>query len=611
LNKIKLSLLLIIFPNVLFSANYCIYIDEFDLSTKNDSKIYAILDDLPYPSAKIENEKLSIYSGKFKNYEDASKLLALTKSRYKNAKVTSCENTKKYTHTSEIVQKPQVQVEVQEKEKQIDINNYCLKVFESSLAESLTQKSKINYILNRLPETKSEIKDDQFYIYSGKFDSLESANTVAKMLRREFKNTSVTTCNSKEEDLKTEVSKKTIVSQTFPAKIEEFNISALDEKGLISREIASDASRNIEQNIEKDDVRHALDVQREENFNGLYLKLNTAYDTLNNDSAFDVRLEFDIFQQGYYESKKKNEQDQIDNKLNFYKTMKNIDVLKKEEELLKIKKYENSINVSVLLLKLRITEMNSNMAKRKVDNGVMTEYEYDEYKLSIQKIKDELLLFKNMTLLKIPKDLWILLNQIEYVKLVDEEILIQMLEKDSMDLKLAKALQEQKPLMDEWSDKLRVNIYAGQRKMYLSQKQTLVGVEASIPLSSYSRTKELDEIQNNIMSSQVRLQYSQSKEILRDSIATFTYKQQKLKTYAYELEQLKKRIKYLDIINNSAFASYANLSLNSEQKTIDNYLSKYSQIQQERIATYKELISILYLIHADGIKDILQYAIAK
>lgn len=610
MNKIKYCLFLFI-PHLLFSANYCIYIDKFEISSQNKSKIYSILNDVAYPSTKVRNNILYIYSGKFKTYNDASKLLPLTKSRYKNAKVASCKTSKIYKANTPIAG----EIEATQSPKPIETpkisNNYCIKVFESSLTQSTKQKSKINYILNRLPDTRSEIKGNIFSIYSGNFDSLESANTIAKILKREFKESSVTTCNlEKKETPKKEQEVVTPLIESAKV-IQEFNINNLDDKGLISREIASNSSKKSKERIEKEDVRHALDIQREEYFNGLYLKINSAYDTLNSDMAYDVRVEFDIFDQGYYESKKKNEKDQIDNQLSFYKTMKNIDVLKQEEEFLKIKKYENSISVSALLLNLRITEMNLNLAKRKVDNGVLTEYEYDEYKLSIQKIKDELLLFKNMTLLKIPKDLWILLNQIEYVKLIHEDLLIDMLEKDSVDLKLAKTLQEQKPLMEEWSDKLRVNIYAGQRKMYQSQDQTLIGVEAKIPLSSYSKTKELDIIQNSIMSTQVRLQYSQAKERLKDAIATFKYRQQKLKTYSYELSQLKKRIKDLDIINNSAFATYANLSFNSQQKAMQEYLTKYTQIQQERITTYKELINILYLIHAEGIKDILQYAIAK
>jgi len=186
-----------------------------------------------------------------------------------------------------------------------------------------------------------------------------------------------------------------------------------------------------------------------------------------------------------------------------------------------------------------------------------------------------------------------------------------MLKDNSIDLKLANTLKEKKPLSQEWSDQLRVNVYAGQRKMYLAQNQNLVGVEAKIPLSYYSQTKELAEIQDDIASQQAILQHNQKLESLKESIATFKYNQQKIKTYKYELAKIKEHINNLAIINNSAFAAYIHSNFNDEQGSINSYFDKYIQIQQDRIKTYNELINILYLIHSDNISDILLYAIDR
>jgi len=590
------------------------YIDTLNINTNNYSKIYSILGDVAYPSVRIENKSISIYSGKFKHEEDAAKLLSLTKSRYKNAKVASCDNTTRYKgeklfqNDFKIIEKSS-EIKL---EKQIDKNSYyCLNVFETSLKNSSKQKSRIQYILNRLPDTSTKIKGNKFIIHSGKFHTKESAKAVQNILKHEFKNTKIESCKITQKRVKKANKELQIVYSDDAIQTEVFTISSLDEKGYISQEIASSSNSKAKESINKSDIQHALDIQREEYFNGLYLKTNLAYDMLNADTAYDVRFEFAIFDQGYYENKKKNEKDKIDNEIIFFRAMKNIEVLQKEQELLKIKKYQNSVNVSALLLKLRLTESNLYSAKEKLDNGLLTEYAYEEYKLSIQKIKDDLLLFKNMTLLKIPNNLWVLFNQIEYIKLIEENSLLDALEAQSVDLMLAKSLQEKQPLTEEWSDRLRINVYAGQRKMYLAQQQTLVGVEAKIPLSSFSKTKELATIQNNIMSTQMRLQHKQSIERLKDAIATFKYKQQKLKTYSYELSILKKHLRDLEIINNSAFASYANLSFNSQQRTVDNYLNKYTQIQQDRIETYKELINIMYLIHSTDLKDILKYAVSR
>ncbi|MBU1657632.1 hypothetical protein KKG72_01090 [bacterium] len=620
MKNILFFILFLTLPSYLFSKSYCIYIGTIDMDTENKSKIHSILSDVAHPSIKINDNKLSIYSGEFKKYSDANKLLSLTKTRYKDAKVTSCIDTKKYNNEFLFKDDSNDKIPLSNpvasvmKNKSDNNTDYCLKVFEIDLIKSSKQKDKIQYILNRLPNSHTKIQADKLVVYSGIFKSLESAEVIASIVKREFKNTIVSTCAlevMQEESTYTENKYDDKVHAIKEITAENFIIDSLDEKGLISAEIASETPSQNKDEIQKSDIRHAFDTQREDQFNGLYLKFNAAWDTLNSTSAYDARLEFDIFDQGYYQIKKNNEKNAVENKINFFKTLKNIEILKKEQELLKIKKYSNSIDVSTLLLKLQVIENNLNSAKIRLENGLITNYEYDIYELSLQQIKDELLLFKNMTLLKIPKNLWILLNQIENIRLIDEDILIGALEENSIDLKLAQTLKEKKPLLEDWSDKLRVNVYVGQRKMYLSQDQNLIGVEAKIPLSNYTRTNELDNIQNTIASSQVILQHSQTKEILKDSIATFKYKQQKLKTYKYELMGIKKHLKNLNIINNSAFALYANSSVNDEQKSIDNYLNKYTQIQQERINTYKELINIMHLIHSSNISDILLYAIDK
>jgi len=73
------------------------YIAQFDFNYENKSKIYSILHDVAYPSIQIHNNQITLYSGKFKSFDDANKLLPLTKSRYKNAKVSECDNAQKYS----------------------------------------------------------------------------------------------------------------------------------------------------------------------------------------------------------------------------------------------------------------------------------------------------------------------------------------------------------------------------------------------------------------------------------------------------------------------------------------------------------------------------------
>lgn len=521
--KKKLFFILFLLPTIVFSKSYCIYINQFPFNYENKRKIYSILHDVAYPSMKIYNNYITLYSGKFKSFDDASKLLPLTRYHYKNAKVSLCDDAQKY--------RGEALFDLDQKE-----------------AEVVTPKVNV---------------------------TLQSKVQIPKNVEVPYKD------------------------------INKFSIRELDEKGYIPIEIASSMQSNQNSKIEKSNGRYLFNSQKEEYLNGLYLKTDTAYDLHNKESVYDVKLEFDMFQQGYFQNKKKNER----NKIVFYKTLKSIEIIKKDQEFLRIKNYENSVHVSALLLKLHLIDINRNKALSKMKNGTLTEYKYQGYLVAIQQIKDKLLLFRNRKLLKIPRDVWYLLNQVERVRLVDKARLMKRLQKDSIALKLATTLQKSKPLSTGWSDKLRVNFYVGLRKIYLSENQTLVGVEAKIPLFNYSKREELNTLQNRMMSEELQLQHVQSQEKLRDAIATFKYEQQKIKTDSFELVRIKQHIKNLESMKSSDYASYVNISYDSKQKSDLRYLQKYTQTQLERITAYKELINIMYIIHSNNIDDILSYAI--
>jgi len=623
LKKLSLFILILLLPYQLTAGVYCLFIDKFPLQIQNKSKINTILADVPYPSIDIHNSQVSIFSGKFKSYDSAKKLLKLTRMHYRKAQVTSCDNTQRYygkdlfKHTHQKQKKPTTKKRFYKKTsnytpKKLDESSYyCIRVYDVPLKYKQKEQNKIKYILKRLPETKTIVKDKHFIIYSGQFSTHNGAKAVAKILKKEFRDISIETCYNTPKVVLPTIVKNTkathdrLYTERYVIEEKKFNIFMLDNKGYIFKDTVLNRINSNIQGITEEDIKKGFNEENNDNyFNGLYFKSNIAYDVQNNDNAYDVRIEFDLFQQGYYENKKKYERNLLKRQLQFYEALKSIKVLKQEQELLKIRQYENSVISSGLLFKLKLRKSAVNKTKEKMRRGVLTQYQYDAYRLSIQQIEDELLLYSSLALSKIPHDLWVLLNDIENIQLLPDDKLINMLEQKSIDLKLAKTLQKQQVVYEEWSDKLRLNLYAGTRKMYLSQNQTLIGFEAKVPLTSYSQSKELNKIQDDIMTEQVQLQHLQSIEELQDVLAMFRYKQQKLKTYAFELSRIKRHLKDVEIINHSAFASYANISFDEKEKTIDKYLLKYLSVQKERLNTYKVLIKIMYLIQSNKLDEI-------
>lgn len=382
-------------------------------------------------------------------------------------------------------------------------------------------------------------------------------------------------------------------------------ILELHSSAFIPKNIASDFSVSLDKN-ESLPLQQTFLTSDESNeyLHGLYLKTNTAYDLQNNDSAYDVRIEYDIFDQGYYEHKKKQQRLESEQKINYYKTLKSIEWLSYEQAIQKLQNYENIIRVESLLLQLKIAEANYNYAKQLLDKGLITKIQLSTYTFAVQKIQDDLVLMRHKRLVKIPHNLYTLLNSIEHVELLPTATLLQQFDENNVDIKLAKSLQEKPNPNETWRDNLRVNVYAGSRKMYLAQNQTLVGVEAKIPLSSFNDNQEVNHAYNLVLSRQVTLQRNKLREELRNSIAQFLYLQHKIKTSQYQLQKIQQHIKESYLVVNSDAAIYLNESIKQHKGLQEQYSKLYLATQLQRLNAYKELITIRSLTHTKDLSKL-------
>jgi len=657
--KKKLLFLLLFFYGDIFAQTYCIYVDEYYLNDKNEKKIKKVLEDIAYPSWKIKNNKVYIYTGKFNNYENAKNILKLINTKYKNAKVSSCDETQEYRTGMQLLETSK-----SEKNKTF-LEPYCLKVLDISLSEKNKEKNKINYILTHFPDTKTKIENKRFVIYSGKFSSLKSAQTVADALKEEFPETLPLRCNTPEkensfyrkipsknstqemtevtiitdpkfdkpsvvypkhivkrkESLKRSTSKNNnsyLISQQREYKKEKVSnresgyttIFHLDHKGYISQDIKSYGSRTIvnREDLLDKNVATYDDETKNSYLNGLYLKFNTAYDTRNDNVAYDTRLEYDLFKEGYFEQKKRKARQSIENQLKVVQIVKNIYSLNQDKEFSKIDKYTNSIVVSNLLLNLEFVENFLYDAREKLELGYITKYEYRQYQLVLRKIQNTLYIYNQKTLLKIPANIWFILNKIERVELVDSEKLLAMLTQSSLDIKETDTLQKKSLFTNEWADRLKVNFYAGERKLYASQKQTLFGVDAKIPLYDNSvQENKLQKIENKLRSQRANYMFIKEKDSLDVILQSIKDGQNKIRFSQEEMMDIKRYVDELNVILESGFSSYTRINYKTKQKAIRKYLNLYSSVQKERINIYKDIIKLLYLVHARSLEEIIYF----
>jgi len=283
-------------------------IANYNFNSENQKKIEATLLDGTHPFYKIENKIISIYSGKFKTYEDANKLLGLTKLKYQNAKVFRCgDNVIKYVDNGSIFNNEKML----KKSKIENLNTFSKDFFYSLQVLNVNldyDKNRINTILKKLPNSYIKIENKRLKIYSGKFKSIESAKIIKGLVEKEYKDTIIIKIYNKSKEnqfVKKNIDRKNTILEETQKK--SFDVYSLDEIGLIPQNISSAQVTTAlsGDNIARSDI-DALNTQSNNYLSGLYLKVNSAWDVLNDTVAYDTRLEFNIFNQGYYEKKNSN-----------------------------------------------------------------------------------------------------------------------------------------------------------------------------------------------------------------------------------------------------------------------------------------------------------------
>jgi len=626
--KFKIITMCISMSISVLSADYCIKVAEFPLvdgyvSTDRLS-MRQILSDIPAPSYSDKMDAVSLCTGSFKKKKMAQMLLPLTQSRYPHAKIVDNNSYKTYKGVLDLAFIEDKKIS-QIRNDAVKINAFIpqeryyfgIDIKDFSPNEKVDNKKEIQKILNTIPLSERVYQGQNLILRTGAFENKSDAEVVLSLIQQHYPSARLVHYFSKSKKIQApinlHVKQISDIKKTSLSKGEKHNVSdapfipsqGFIDKSLMSkkRDIDLDSSHNRR-------IKSELSEKKDESFNGLYLKSNTAWDTLNNEAAYDVRLEWDLYDQGYFHAEQNEKKDELDKTIAIYRTLNQVNNLSKIDVMRKIDNYINAVLSHHNIEKLKLQESYLLVEKERYNARMITQFDYDMFLFEIEKTKEALSEYRYLRLLKIPQKLWELLNQIEYVRLKEDKELSEDLATNSTDRDYYEALAQKENFRTKWSDKLRLNLYVGQRKMYVSQNQSIIGVDAKIPIASYDDdSAQVQRIQSQLLQEESKLLEVQKKDQLNRLSAHFRYSQSHLKS---QKEQLKRISEHLDSLQNIRDLGYGDLikqSIEQEHKLALDFHEKSLQIQLARFESYKTLVEILFLSKNSKLSDLLEYAL--
>ena len=245
-------------------------------------------------------------------------------------------------------------------------------------------------------------------------------------------------------------------------------------------------------------------IASNEKFNGLYLKGSSSNNFDLERSAYNLRLQWDIFDEGYFASQKDVEKMLLNKELEYERIMDEYRRSNLELSLYKMQAISNYINYHFLKQQEKMLFSMAKRAKKKYSASLITSDTFFKRKKAHEHVKHTLSYYKAMEKEQYDEQLKPLMNQIEYISFAEKNVLSQHAYQNSFELKNSKNKIALSGIDDDWIDRLKTNVYVEKKKIsYLNNSETVAGVQVQIPLDFNDNdiSKKI-EVETNTMRAQ-------------------------------------------------------------------------------------------------------------
>lgn len=289
--------------------------------------------------------------------------------------------------------------------------------------------------------------------------------------------------------------------------------------------VAQLASQNNTSNFK---IKELLDDDAP--FTGLYLRVE-GKKSLDSD-YFDKRvgIDFEIFENGYYESYRENLKKRQESQLENLQQQNNIQLKALDATFHHLNLMKNLVNRKLQRKQTALLYALKENNKRQLEQSLITKSQFSEIELAL---KQSILLeqyTQKAAVEKIPEDWLIWLNNIENLELKSSSNLIEMALERSVDAKIQDLMIARSDNHPGYLDNLKVKVFYEQRddSRLNVDKESVIGLQARIPIDFNTSRDELVTLKKNSYRLQKRVISERLMQKVDSLKNQFFYQQSKL-----------------------------------------------------------------------------------
>jgi len=353
--------------------------------------------------------------------------------------------------------------------------------------------------------------------------------------------------------------------------------------------------------------KYLKELDKQGSFKGLYIRGQWENDQDSGESQDALALEWELFDEGWRESKQLLDKKKLETQLQFFQMLKDMHEHRLNERLYYQSGIENSVRLH--LAKTRLIKLSSLLKryKQRRDNGYVTEAETQQLEYQVDRTKMEINQYSNMQQEGMSVFQFDLLNTIEHVSTVDQPSLLKLGIQQSIDIKIQDIFIQRAEFFPAWTDDLSVRLYMGNRRLYGDQRRdNLIGARVRFPLDLNLKRRKLIKIEQNAYRDQKSALTLRLEQKIVRLLDQFRFQQKRVHNLSGEHALLQNRLALLNVRVKYPLAGLAAVPEKEMDQINMQMLLNLEEVLMARLAAYDKLLKLSALTMTEDLRGLVR-----
>ncbi len=375
---------------------------------------------------------------------------------------------------------------------------------------------------------------------------------------------------------------------------------------FIAIESETDGSiSNILGRIENVRDKYLEKLNERGSFKGFYFRSQFERDMDNSDEREFLALEWELFDEGWRESKKQLDEKRVETKLQYLQLLRDMHERNLHEALFRFQGVSNSTRF--YQAKKRFKTLKNLLAKyeEQLEQGYVTRTEYENMRYKYERAQHDVHHYSGLDRRRMRLRDFDIVNTIEYVSLAPFDSLTDKAVDNSYDLRIQELFISRSESFPEWLDNLSLRLYVGTEREFGADELTnIVGIRARIPIGSNHGRQELIDIEQSAYRDQQQAIIARLEQKINRLSELFQFHQKRIKTAASEYRLLERHRDLQREYREHPLPALAAVPDKAIDHLTVDLLAKEEDILLARLDAYEVLLQLEALVIPDVLSEL-------